>query len=52
MRRLDDRTVYLAATDPQGFRASWQPIGATNGTMVVELPPIGLATVDFKSPPA
>jgi hypothetical protein len=52
MRRLDDRTVYLAATDPHGFRASWQPIGATNGTVMVDLPPFGLATVDFKSAPA
>jgi hypothetical protein len=48
-RRLDDRTVYLAATDPAAFRGSWQPIGATNGSVMVDLPPFGLATVDLKS---
>ena len=49
VRRLDDRTVYLAATDPHGFRASAQPIDATNGTVMVDLPPFGLATVDVES---
>jgi hypothetical protein len=52
VRRLDDRTVSLAATDPTAFRGAAQPIGATNGTVMVELPPFGLATVDLKSAPA
>src|SRR5215217_3021494 len=49
VRRLDDRTVYLAATGPGAFRASAQPISVTNGTVMVDLPPFGLASVDAKS---
>jgi D-apionolactonase len=49
VRRLDDGTVHLAATDPAAFRASTQPIGGTDGTVMVDLPPFGLATVDVKS---
>ena len=49
VRRLDDRTVNLAATDPAAFRASVQPIGATDGAVMVDLPPFGLATVDVQS---
>jgi hypothetical protein len=49
IRRLDDRTVYLATTDPHGFSGSWQPIRATNGTLLIDLPPFGLATVDVRS---
>jgi D-apionolactonase len=45
-RRLDDRTVSLAATDPEAFRASTQRIDARNGTVTIDLPPFGLATVD------
>jgi ABC-type lipoprotein release transport system permease subunit len=49
VRRLDDGTVYLAATDAAAFRASAQPIGGTDGAVMVDLPPFGLATVDVKS---
>jgi hypothetical protein len=49
VRRLDDATVYLAATDPGAFRASAEPIGVRDGTVTVDLPPFGLATVDAKS---
>jgi D-apionolactonase len=49
VRPLDDRTVYLAATDPGAFRASSQPIAVTDGTVMVDLPPFGLATVDAVS---
>jgi hypothetical protein len=49
VRRLDDQTVYLAAIDPGAFRASTQSINATNGTVTVDLPPFGMATVDVKS---
>jgi hypothetical protein len=52
VRHLDDQTVYLAATDPGAFRGAAQPISATNGTMMVDLPPFGLATVDVKGAPA
>ena len=48
LRRLDDETVYLAATDPGAFRTSAEPIGVTNGTVTVDLPPFGLATVDVQ----
>jgi hypothetical protein len=49
VRRLDDQTVFHAATDPGAFRASAEPIGVTNGTVTVDLPPFGLATVDVQS---
>jgi hypothetical protein len=50
VRRLDDQSVYLAATDPVEFRSSAQPIGMTNGSVSVDLPPFGLATVDGDDP--
>src|SRR5215212_3698154 len=46
VRRLDDRTVTLAATDVDEFRNSAQPIGVRDGLVSLELPPFGLATVD------
>jgi hypothetical protein len=46
VRPLDERSVYLAATDQESFRASTQPIEATNGSVHIDLPPFGLATVD------
>jgi D-apionolactonase len=49
VRRLDDRTVYLAATDPEAFRAAAQPIEATKGIVTIGLPPFGLATIDTES---
>jgi hypothetical protein len=49
VRRLDDRTVSLAATDVVEFRSSVQPIGMTDGSVSVDLPPFGLATVDTES---
>jgi hypothetical protein len=49
VRPLDDRTVYLAATDPGAFRASAQPIAVMDETVMVDLPPFGLATVDAVS---
>jgi hypothetical protein len=48
VRRLDDRTVYLAATNPVEFRSLAQPIAMTNGSLNIDLPPFGLATVDTK----
>jgi hypothetical protein len=49
MRRLDERTVYLAASDPVAFRGSAQPIDVSAGSLNVDLPPFGLATVDTTS---
>jgi hypothetical protein len=48
VRRLDDQTVHLGASDPEAFRGSSQPIDATNGTVSIDLPPFGLATVDMQ----
>ncbi len=52
VRRLDGRTVYLAATNPVEFRSSAQPVAVTDGAVNIDLPPFGLATVDVKSAPA
>ncbi|HEX2281510.1 MAG TPA: hypothetical protein VHG52_07090, partial [Thermomicrobiales bacterium] len=49
VRRLDDRTVYLAATDPDTFRGSKEPVVVTDGSVDVDLPPFGLATLDVES---
>jgi hypothetical protein len=49
VRRLDDQTVSLAATDPVEFRSSAQPIEVIDGSVSVDLPPFGLATVDTES---
>src|SRR5215213_26773 len=49
LRRLDDRTVYLAATDPGAFRAAAEPVGVTDGSVSIELPPFGLVTVDLEA---
>jgi hypothetical protein len=46
VRRLDDQTAFLAATDPDRFRRTAEPIAATNETVIVDLPPFGLATVE------
>jgi hypothetical protein len=46
VRRLDDKTIYLAASDPGAFRGSGQRIDAKHGIVNVALPPFGLATVD------
>jgi hypothetical protein len=48
VRRLDDRTVSLAATDVVEFRGSVQPIGVADGSVRVDLSPFGLATVDME----
>jgi hypothetical protein len=52
MRRLDDQTAHLAASDPAAFRGSSRPIDATNGSVSIDLPPFGLATVDMDVAPA
>ena len=52
VRRLDDQTAFHAASDPNAFRGSTQPIEAEDGTMSIELPPFGLATVDMSGLPS
>jgi D-apionolactonase len=49
VRRLDDRTVHLAATNPGAFRGSTVPIDVTDESLNVDLPPFGLATLDTES---
>jgi hypothetical protein len=49
VRRVDDRTVHLAAADPGTFRGSGQPIDVTDGAVDVDVPPFGLATIDTES---
>jgi D-apionolactonase len=46
LRHLDDQTVCLAATDPGAFRDSARPVDMIDGSVNVDLPPFGLATVD------
>jgi hypothetical protein len=48
-RSLDERTVYLAASDPVAFRGAAQPIDVSEESLNVDLPPFGLATVDTTS---
>jgi hypothetical protein len=46
LRQLDADSVYLAASDPEAFRASSQPIGAVNGALTLNLPPFAVVTLD------
>ena len=48
VRRLDDETVYLAASEPEAFRASVQPLGEVQGSLSIDLPPWGLVTLDME----
>ncbi len=48
MRRLDDQSVFLAATEPERFRAATQPVNARDGVVAIDLPPFGLATLDMR----
>ncbi|MDQ3225302.1 MAG: hypothetical protein M3Q50_01545, partial [Chloroflexota bacterium] len=47
MRRLDDQSMQLAATEPATFRAMSQPVAARDGIFSVDLPPFGLVTLDM-----
>ncbi len=46
MRRLDESTVHLAASDPESFRATGESIAASGSVLTIELPPFGLAVID------
>ena len=46
VRRLDDKTVFLAASDPAAYRASGEPLGEGGPAVTVDLPPFGLVTFD------
>ena len=48
IRRLDDQSVQIAATEPERFRSATQPISAINSAIDVELPPFGFATLDLR----
>ena len=49
VRRLDDETVYAAASDPDAYRRDVQPLGAGGATVAIELPPFGLLTLDSET---
>jgi hypothetical protein len=46
VRRLDEESFMLAATEPESFRASARPLDRTGAVIAIDLPPFGLATVD------
>jgi hypothetical protein len=46
VRRLDDDTVDLAASDAAAFRAGGEPLGEGGASVALELPPFGLLTID------
>jgi hypothetical protein len=50
IRRLDETTVALAASDPEAFRASSEPVDASGSSLAVALPPFGLVTLDLELP--
>jgi hypothetical protein len=47
VRRLDDETVDLAASDPAAFRQSVEPLGEVGTSVTIDLPPCGLVTFDL-----
>ena len=46
VRRLDDKTVYQASSDPAVFRASGGPLGEAGTAVTIDLPSHGLITLD------
>ena len=52
VRRLDDQTALLAASEPEVFRGARQSIGGEDGIVSIELPPFELATVDTSGLPS
>ncbi len=46
VRRLDDETVDLAASDPAAFRQAFEPLGVVGPGVALQLLPFGLLTVD------
>jgi hypothetical protein len=46
MRRLDETTVALAASDPDAFRGLTRPVQVASSMISLDLPPFGVATVD------
>ena len=46
VRQLDADSVYQAASDPDAFRASSQPIGPIDEGLTLTLPPFALTTLD------
>ncbi|MFN8592623.1 MAG: hypothetical protein U0031_14285, partial [Thermomicrobiales bacterium] len=48
VRRLDTDSVFLAASDPDTFRATSEPLGEAGPVLTLNLGPNGLATVDME----
>ena len=48
MRRLDARTVLVAASDPAAYRASGEACEVVDGEASIELPAHGLVTFDAR----
>lgn len=46
VRPLNDETVYLAASEPRAFRASGEPLGEVKDALTLDLPALGLVTID------
>jgi hypothetical protein len=46
IRRLDDETFTVAASEPEAFRHATEPLSGTGGAVTVTLRPFGLATID------
>jgi hypothetical protein len=49
VRRLDDETVFQAASEPGEYRNDIQPLGESGPLISIDLPPHGLVTVDRES---
>jgi hypothetical protein len=45
-RRLDAETALLAASEPEAFRATVQPLEIAAPVVAIALPPFGLVTID------
>jgi hypothetical protein len=52
MRRLDDESVFQAASAPREYRAVAQPLGEAGPAVSIDLPPHGLLTFDTEVPAA
>ena len=51
VRRLDDRSYTIAASEPAAFRGSKEPAPVENGAVTVNLRPYAVATLDVRIEP-
>ncbi|MBA3451152.1 MAG: hypothetical protein H0T18_08065 [Chloroflexia bacterium] len=47
LRRLDDQTAFMAASDPETFRRMAEPANIASGVVTLDLSPFAFVTLDI-----